>query len=184
MGKGSEYIPHQRRYSNGNVIREMQTQIVSKYHYRAVQFSRSVVSDSATPWIAARQSSLSITNSRSSLRLKSIESVIPSSHLVLCCPLLLLPSIFPRIRVFPVSQFFLSGGQSIGVSASVSVLPMNSQDRFPWGLTGWISLLSKGLSRVYSNTTAQKHQFFGIEPPLWSSSHIHTWLLEKKHSFN
>ena len=79
---------------------------------------------------------------------------------------------------FPVSQFFASGGQSIGVSASASVLPMNIQDWFPLGSTGWISLNSKGLSRVFSNTTVQKHQFFGTQS-LCSSSHIHTWLLEK-----
>ena len=80
---------------------------------------------------------------------------------------------------FPMSQFFPSGGQSIGVSASTSVLPMNIQDWFPLGWTGWISLQSNGLSRVFSNTTVQKHQFFGAQPSLWSSSDIHTWLLEK-----
>ena len=79
-------------------------------------------------------------------------------------------------RVFPVSQFFASGGQSIGVSASVSVLPMNIQGWFPLGLTSWISLLSKGLSRVFSNTTVQKHQFFGAQLSLQSNCHIHTWL--------
>ena len=79
---------------------------------------------------------------------------------------------------FLMSQFFYSGGQSIRVSASASVLPMNSQDWFPLGLTGWISLLSKGLSRVF-DTTVQKHQFFGAQFSLWSNSHIHTWLLEK-----
>ena len=82
----------------------------------------------ATPWTAARQASLSITNFRTLLKLMSIELVMPSNHLILCCPLLLLPSIFPSIRSFPMSQFFTSGGQSIGVSASVSVLPMNIQD--------------------------------------------------------
>ena len=86
---------------------------------------------------------------------------------------------FPAPRLFPMSQFFASGGQSIGVSASASVLPMNVQDRFPLGWTGWISLLSKGLSRVFSNTTVQKHQFFGAQLSLWSNSHIHIWLLEK-----
>ena len=96
-----------------------------------------------------------------------------------CCPLLLLPSIFPSIGSFQMSQLFTSGGQSIGVSASASVLPMNIQDWFPLGWTGWISLLSKGLSRVFSNTTVQKHQFFGPQLSLQSNSHIHTWLLEK-----
>ena len=78
-----------------------------------------------------------------------------------------------------MSQFFASGGQSIRVSASVSILPMSIQNWFPLGLTGWISLQSKGLSRVFSNTTVQKHQFFGTQTSLWSSSHISTWLLEK-----
>ena len=96
-------------------------------------------------------------NSQSLLKLMSIESVIPSSHLILCCPLLLLPSVFPSIRVFPMSLFFTSGGQRIGASASASVLPMNIQDWFPLGWTGWISLQSKGLSRVFSNTIVQKH---------------------------
>ena len=105
--------------------------------------------------------------------------MMPSSHLLLCHPLLLLLSILPSIRVFSMSQFFTSGGQSFGVSASASVLPMNIQDWFPLGWTGWISLQSKGLSRVFSNTTVQKHQFFGTQLSLWSNSHNHTWLLEK-----
>ena len=97
-------------------------------------------------------------------------SVIPfSSHL----------QYFPASGSFQTSQFFTSGGQSIGISASASVLPMNIQDWFPWGWTGWISLQSKGLSRVFSNITDQKHQFFGAQLSLWSNSHIQTWLLEK-----
>ena len=199
------------------------------------KFSHSVVSDSATPWTVARQASLSITISWSLIKLMSIESVMPSNHLIF------LPSIFPSIRVFssesagdiennstilvqfswsvvsnslrphesqdtrppcpsptpvvhpnpcslcwrchltisssvipfsscpqsfpgsgsfPISQLFTSGGQSIGVSASTSVPPINTQDWSPLGWTGWISLQSKGLSRVFSNTTVQKHQFF------------------------
>ena len=86
---------------------------------------------------------------------------------------------FPASGSFPVSQFFTSGGHSIGVSALAPVLPMNIQDWFPLGWTGWISLQSKGLSRVFSNTRVQKHQFFGSHLSLWSNSHIHTWLLEK-----
>ena len=86
---------------------------------------------------------------------------------------------FPASGSFPMSQFFTSGGQSVGVSASASVLPMNSQGWFPLGWTGWISLQSKKLSRVFSNTTVQKHQFFGAPLCLWYNSHIHTWLLEK-----
>ena len=87
---------------------------------------------------------------------------------------------FPAIGSFPMSKLFASGSQSIGVSASVSLLPMNIQDWFPLGLTDWISLLSKGLSRVFSNTTIQKHQFFAAQLYLWSKSHIHTWLLENQ----
>ena len=86
---------------------------------------------------------------------------------------------FPASRSFPVSQFFASGGQSIGVSASVWALPMNFQDWFPLGWTGLISLQSKGFSRVFSNTTVQKYEFFSVQPSLWSNCHIHTWLLEK-----
>ena len=89
------------------------------------------------------------------------------------------PQSFPASGSSPMSQFFASGGQSIGISASTSVLPMNTQDWFPLGCTGWISLQSKGLSRVFSNTTVQKHQFFGIQLSLWFNSHVHIWLLEK-----
>ena len=215
-------------------------------------FSHSVVSDSATPRTAACQALLSFTISQSLLTFMSIESVMPSNNLILCCPLLLLPSIFPSIRIFSnesalsirwpkywsfsfsispsnesvqlsrsvmsdslrpheleharlscpsptsrvhpnlcplcwqchliisssvvpfsshpqsfpasgsfqMSQLSTSGGQSIGVSASASVPPMNTQDWSPLGWTGWISLQSKGLSKVFSNTTFQKHQFF------------------------
>ena len=97
-------------------------------------------------------------------------SVVPfSSHL----------QSFPVSGSFQMSQFFTSSGQSNGVSASASVLPMNIQGWFPLGWTGWISFQSKGHSRVFSNTTVQKHQFFGTQLSLWSNSHIHTWLLEK-----
>ena len=108
-----------------------------------------------TPQTAACQASLSITNSQSLLKLMSIESVIPSNHLILCRLQLLLPSIFPNIRIFPVSQFFTTGGQSIGVSASASVLPKNIQDWFPLGLTGLISLQSKGLSTVLQHHSSK-----------------------------
>ena len=87
------------------------------------------------------------------------------------------PQSFPASGSFPMSQFFTSSSQSIGVSASV--LPMNIQGWFPLGWTGLISLLSKGLSRVFPSTTIWKHQFFGAQPSLWSNSHIHTWLLGK-----
>ena len=108
-----------------------------------------------TLWTRALQAYLSITNSQSLLTFMSIESVMPSSHLILCCPF---SSCFQSLSAsgsFPMSQLFISGGQSIGVSASASVLPMNMQDQFPIGLTALISLQSKGLSRVFSNTTDQ-----------------------------
>ena len=89
------------------------------------------------------------------------------------------PQVFPASGSFPVSQLFTSGGQSIEVSASASVLPINIQGWFPLGLTGLISLLFKGLSRVFSRTIVWKHQFIGAQPSLWSNSHIPTWLLEK-----
>ena len=113
----------------------------------------------ATPWTAARQASLSINNSQSPPKPMSIDSVMPSNHLILCCPL----QSFPASGSFQMSQLFSSGGQSIGVSASSSVLPMNTQDRSPLGWTGWNSLQTKGLSGVFSNTTVQKHQFFGAQ---------------------
>ena len=112
----------------------------------SVQFSR--IRFFATPWTAARQASLSITNCQSLPKPMSIESVMPSNHLILCCPLFLLPSIFPSIRVFLNGQLFASGGQSIGVSASTSVLPMNTQDWSPLGWTGWISLQSTEYSWI------------------------------------
>ena len=97
-------------------------------------------------------------------------SVIPFPSCLQSCP---------ESGSFLMSQLFASGGQSIGASASASVLPMNIQEWFLLGWTGWISLQSKGLSRVFSNTTVQKHQFSGAQLSLWSSSHIHTWLLQK-----
>ena len=127
-----------------------------------------------TPWTAARQASLSITNSWSLLKLMSIESVKPSNHLILCHPLLFPPSIFPASGSFQISQFFASVGQSIGVSVSTSVLSMNTQDWFPFGLTSWVSL-----QWVFSNTTVQKHQFFSTQLSSQSNFHIHAWPLEK-----
>ena len=123
-----------------------------------------------TPWTAACQASLSFTISQSLLKLMSIELVMPSNNLILCHPFLLLSSIFNLSDSwsFIISRICASGGQSIGVSASVSVLPMNIQDWFPLGLTGLISLQSNGLSSIFSNTTVQKHQFFGAQSSLWS----------------
>ena len=147
--------------------------------FSSVQFSRSVMTgNSQPPWIAARQTFLSITNSPSLLKLMPIESVMPSNHLFLCGPLLFLQS-FPASGTFLMSQCFASGGQNIAFSALASSFPMNIQGWFPLGLTGLIPLLSNRLSRVFSNTTVQKHQFFGVQPSLWSNSHIHTWPLEK-----
>ena len=116
-----------------------------------------------TPRTIARQASLSITNPRGLLKFMSSESVMPSSHLILWCPLLLPLQSFPASGSFQMSQFFTSGGQSTRASASASVLPMNNQDWFPLGWTSWISLQSKGLSRAFSNTSVQKHQFFDAQ---------------------
>ena len=131
-----------------------------------------------TPWTAACQASLFFTMPWSLLKLMSIESVMPPNHLILCCPLLLL-SIVSASGSFSVSQLFSSGGQNTGASASASVLPMNIQGWFPLGLTGVISVQSKRLSRVFSNTTVWRPQFFGTRPFLLSSFHICIWLLGK-----
>ena len=108
---------------------------------------------STTPWTTARQGFLSITNSQSPSKPMSIESVMPSNHLILCHPFSSCPQSFPASGSIPMSQLFAWGGQSTAVSASTSVLPMNTQDWSPLGWTGWISLQSKGLARVFSNTT-------------------------------
>ena len=133
----------------------------------------------ATPWTAARQGSLSFTISLNLLKLMSIEWVMPSNHLMPYFPLLLLPSIFPSIRVFSnESALCIRWPKCWPPSASASVLPMNIQGWFNLGWTGLISVMANRLSRVFSNTMVQKHQF-GTQPSLWSNSHIHTWLLEK-----
>ena len=116
-----------------------------------------------TPWTTACQASLSSTNSRSLPKLISIESVMPSNHFISVITISSCIQSFPASGSFPVSQLFTSGGQRIGVSASASVLPMNTQDWSPLGWTGWISMQSKELSRVFSNTTGQKHQFFSAQ---------------------
>ena len=148
-------------------------------HSSSVQFSCSVVSDSAmhepqharpprsspTPGVYPNSCPLS-----QWCHPAISSSVVPFSSCL---------QSFPALGSFPISQFFSSGGQSIRASASASVLLMNIQGWFPLGLTGWISLQSKGLSRVFSNTTVSKHQVFGTQLSLWSNSHIHTWLLEK-----
>ena len=146
--------------------------------FSSVKFSRSVVSDFVTPWTAACQTSLSITNSWSPPKPMSIESVMPSSHLIFCCPLLLLPSILPSIKVFSNESTRCMRWPKYWSFSFNILLPMNTQDWSPLGWTGWISLQSKGLSRVFSNTTLQKHRFFSAQLSSPSNSHIHTWLLE------
>ena len=151
-----------------------------KWYNQLVQFSRSVMfhslrpqglqragppCPSPTPRVYSNSCPLSWW-----CHLITSSSVIPFSFLL---------QTFPASGSFQVSQHFISGGQSVGVSASASVLPMNIQDWFPLGRTGWISLLSKELSTVFSNTTGPKQQFFGAQLSLESNSHIHTWLLEK-----
>ena len=121
-----------------------------------------------------------ITSSQSLLKLMSIQLMTPSIHLTVI-PFSCLQS-FPASGSSPRSWFFTSGGQRIGVSAWALVLPRNIQDWFPSGLTGWISLQSKGLSRVFSNTTVQKHQFFSAQLSLWSLTSIHDYW--KNHSFH
>ena len=126
----------------------------------------------AAPWTAAHQASLS-TVSWSFLKFMATESVMLSNRLILCCPL----QSFPASGSFPMSWLFTSVGQIIGASASD--LPMSIKGSFPLRLTGLISLQSRVLSRVFSSTTIQKHQFLGTQPSLWSNCHIHTGLLEK-----
>ena len=127
----------------------------------------------AAPWTASHQASLSFTVSQSLLKLMSTDLMMPSTISFSVAPYSC-PQSFPASGSFPVSQLFTTGGPSIGASASTSVIPMNIQGCFPLELTGWFSLLSKGLSRVFSNTTVQKHQFLGSQPSLWSNSLIHT----------
>ena len=149
------------------------------YKFSSV-YSLSRVQLFETPWTIACQASQSITNSQPLLNLISIESMMPSNHLILCYHLLLPPSIFPRIRSFQLSRVFPSGGQSTGVSALASCLPQNTQDWSPLRWIGWVSLQSKGLSRVFSNTTVQKHQFFSTQLSLYSNCIVQTWLLKKR----
>ena len=133
----------------------------------------------ATPGTTAGQASLSNNNTRSLSKLMSIESVMPSSHLILCHHLLLLPPVPSSIRIFS-SESTLHMRWPKYWSFSFSISPSkNTQDWSPLGWTGWISLQSKELSRVFSNTTVQKHQFFSAQLSSQSNSHIHTWPLEK-----
>ena len=131
-----------------------------------------------TPWIAARQASLSITNSWSLPRLMSIKSVMPSNHLILCHPLILPPSIFPSVKVF-CNESVLHTRWPKYWRFSFSISPSNDYSGLISFRMDWISLQSKGLSRVFSDTIVQKHRFFSTQLSLWSNSHIHTRLLEK-----
>ena len=132
-----------------------------------------------TPWIGARQASLSINKPQSSLRLTSIESVTNPAISSSVVPFTSCPQTLPASKSFPTSQFFAWGGQSTGASPLASFLPKKPQGWSPSEWIGWMSLQSKGLSRVFSNTTAQKHQFFRALSSSQSNSHTHTWLLEK-----
>ena len=151
-----------------NYSEEMKLDEVRKGGERRSEFVSSVQSLShvwlfVTPWTTAHQASLTITNSWRQPKLMSITLMMPSSHL---SSFVLFSSRFQPLSAsgpLPMSQIFASSGQSTGVSASASVLPMNIQDWFALEWTGWISLKSKGLSRVFSNTTVQKHQFFGAQ---------------------
>ena len=147
----------------------------------SVRFSDSFMSDSAISWTTALQASLSITNSWSLLKCMSIKLMMWSNNLILCYPLFLLPSIFLSIRVgsFSTEWVLHIRRPKYWASTSGSVLPINIQGLFPLKLTALISLESKGLSRIFSNTTVQKYQFFHAQLSLWSKSHIYTWLLEK-----
>ena len=133
----------------------------------------------AIPWTAARQASLSFTSSWSLLKLMSLESVMPSNHLILCYALLL-PQSFPASGSFPMSWLSTSDGQSIGASVSAPALPINIQGWFLLGLIDLISFQSKGLSWAFSSTTVWRRQFFSTQPFLLSSSHICIWLLGNK----
>ena len=153
--------------------------VLKQHQFCSVQFSHSVMSDSATPWSQHARPpcpSPALGAYQNSCPLSQWCHPAISSSVV---PFSSCPQSFPALGSFPMSQLFTSGGQSIRVSASASVLPINTQDWSLLGWTGWISLQSKGLSRVFSNTTVQKHQFFGTQLSLYSNSHSHTWPLEK-----
>ena len=158
------YSPWDHKRVGHNSASKQQSSVQSLSHVRFF----------VTPWIAARQGSLYITISRSSLKLTSIESLMPSSHLILGRPLLLLPPILPSIRVFSSELALHTRWPSIGASASV--LPVSIQGWFPLGLTGLISLQPKEL---FSSSANWKHQFFSAQPSSQSNSYIHTWPLGK-----
>ena len=178
VGESTYNVPYEQLPLPFSIFQNHIRKLHHFFLYQSVQ-SLSRVWLFVTPWTLKHQTSLSITNSQSPLKLMSTmwwchptisSSVVPfSSHL----------QSFQASGSFPMSQFFSSGGHSIGVSASTSVLTVSILDGFPLGLTAWISLQSKRLARVFSNTTVQKHQFFSAQLCLESNSHIHTWLQEK-----
>ena len=149
-----------RKEEQENVLRKKKNS--SHHQFSSVQWL-SCIQLLVTPWTAAHKASRSITNSQSLPKLMSIESLMSSNHLILRHPLLLLPSILPSVRVFSNESVLHIRWPTIGVPDSTSALPVNNQDWFPLGWTCWISLKFKGLSRVFSNTTVQKHQFFSTQ---------------------
>ena len=156
---------------------ELRVHLVSVLGFSSVQ-SLSCVWLSVTPWTAARQASLTVTNSWSLFKLMSIEAVMPSNHLILCHPLLL-PSIFLSIRVFSHESVLASGGQSIK-SFRFSISSSKDYSGLISSRMDWLDLLAvQGTLRNFSNSTVQKHQFFSTQSSLWSNSHIYTWLLVK-----
>ena len=175
------WLLHLPLEENSRLVLKIDTWL--KTHYEVFQFSSvqslSCVRLFVTTWSTALQASLSIANTLSH------SNSCPSSRwshpaiLSSIIPFSSCPQSLPALGPFPMSQLFAWGGQSIGVSASAWVLPMNTQDWSPLGWTVWISLQYKGLSRVFSNTTVQKHQFFSTQLSSQSNSHIHTWPLDK-----
>ena len=166
---------HRIQYNKNLWVYQLSLLTISILHiiFSSVQYSRSVVSDSLRPH-GLQHARPPCPSPTPRVYSKSCPlSRWHRPHLILCRSLLLLPSVSPASGSFPMSRLSESCGQSIGASASPSVLPTNIQGWFPLGLTGLISLLSKGFSRVFSNNTAQKHQFFGTEPSLWSNSHAY-----------
>ena len=151
--------------------------LLRNIQFSSVKFSHSVVSDCdpmnrSTPGLPVHQQLPEFTQTH-------VHRVSDATHISFSVNPFSCPHFLPASGSFPMSQFFTSGGQSIGASASASVLPVNTQDWSPLGWTGWISLQSKGFSRVFSSMTVQKHQFFGAQLSSQSKSHIHTWPQEK-----
>ena len=162
-----------------NNICKVSCKYKNKTHTYSVQFRPSVMSDTLRPHVLQhtrppRPSPTPGVHPNPCPLSQWCHPIISSSVVPFSCL-----QAFPASGCFHMSQLFTSGGQSTGVSASTSVLPMNTQDWSPLGWTGWISLQSKGLSRVFPSTTVQKHQFFGAQPSLWFNSHIHTWPLDR-----